>query len=51
MLNGAGMLHGGCVAYLIDKWVSEVFFLASNDDDFFKVAVVPHLSSSAFLKT
>lgn len=20
MLNGAGMLHGGCVAYLIDKW-------------------------------
>ena len=21
MLNGAGMLHGGCVAYLIDKWV------------------------------
>lgn len=21
MLNGAGMLHGGCVAYLIDKYV------------------------------
>ena len=21
MLNGAGVLHGGCVAYLIDKWV------------------------------
>ena len=22
MLNGAGMLHGGCVAYLIDKYVA-----------------------------
>lgn len=22
MLNGAGMMHGGCLAYLIDKYVS-----------------------------
>lgn len=29
MLNGAGMLHGGCVAYLIDKcvWSSLSLFL------------------------
>ena len=28
MLNGAGMLHGGCLAYIVDKWVSFFFFKA-----------------------
>jgi hypothetical protein len=25
MLNGAGMMHGGCIAYLIDKFVGPHF--------------------------
>ncbi len=37
MLNGAGMLHGGCVAYLIDKYVYIYPGLKTNTDLNFKL--------------
>jgi acyl-coenzyme A thioesterase 13 len=34
MLNGAGMMHGGCIAYLIDKYICTrtVWFQPLTDD-------------------
>ena len=32
MLNGAGMLHGGCLAYIVDKYVQLITLLERTNN-------------------
>jgi hypothetical protein len=39
MLTGAGILHGGCVPYLIDKFVPRASFMATRARRFFSFGI------------